>query len=547
MELSSDFSTLDLIIFLTYCGLIIFLGIWISHKGEQKNAEDYFLAGKSLPWYVIGASLIAANISAEQLIGTSGAGFAVGLGMASYEWMAAITLIIVGKYFLPIFIEKGIYTIPEFVEKRFNTSLKTILAVFWIALFIFVNLTTVIFLGAKALDTIMGTGDGSLIMSAAIGLALFSAAYSLYGGLSSIAWIDVLQVTLLIIGGLITTFVALNHVTPEGGVLNGFSHIYEVSSEKFHMILKPDNPEYNNLPGIAVLIGGLWVANLYYWGFNQYVIQRTLAAKSLKESQRGIIFAGFLKLIVPLIVVIPGIIVYTLYMQPEGTTEIAGIADDFTKGNGRIDYDNSFPWLMKTFLRPGVLGLVVAALTAAVVSSLASMLNSISTIFTMDIYLPYIKPNASGKHTVNVGRVSAAVALVIGVLIAPLLGNVPQVFQYIQEYTGLVSPGILAVFLMGLFWPKATSKGAIVGVISSIVIALALKIGPFDMPFLDQMFYTLILTLVIIMGVSLTTNPDIEDPKAIHTTNKVFKTGNAFNIGAYVILIITALLYAFFW
>src|SRR5699024_9772004 len=224
--------------------------------------------------------------------------------------------------------------------------LKTILAVFWIALFIFVNLTTVIFLGAKALDTIMGVGDGSLIMAAAIGLALFSADYSLYGGLSSIAWIDVLQVTLLIIGGLITTFVALNNVTPEGGVFHGFSHIYETAGEKFHMILNKDNPEYYNLPGIAVLIGGLWVANLYYWGFNQYVIQRTLAAKSLKESQRGIIFAGFLKLIVPLIVVIPGIIVYTMYMQPDGTTQIPGIVDDFTKANGSIDYDNSFPWLM---------------------------------------------------------------------------------------------------------------------------------------------------------------------------------------------------------
>lgn len=542
-----DLSTLDLIVFFGYCALIIFLGIWVSRKGEQKNAEDYFLAGKSLPWYVIGASLIAANISAEQLIGTSGSGFAIGLAMASYEWMAAVTLIIVGKFFLPVFIEKGIYTIPEFVEKRFNTNLKTILAVFWIALFIFVNLTTVIFLGAKALDTIMGTGDGSLIIWASIGLALFAVAYSLYGGLSAIAWIDVLQVTLLIIGGLITTFVGLHYVTPEGGVLNGFSHIYTNAGENFHMILKRDNPEYFNLPGVAVLIGGLWVANLYYWGFNQYVIQRTLAAKSLKESQRGIIFAGFLKMIVPLIVVVPGIIVYVLFNQPDGTTEIPGIVSDFTKADGSTDYDNAFPWLMKKFLSPGLLGLVLAALTAAVVSSLASMLNSISTIFTMDIYLPYIEPDASDKRTVNIGRLSALGALIIGVAIAPLLGNVPQVFQYIQEYTGLVSPGILAVFLMGLFWNKATTKGAIYGVLSSIVIALALKLGPVELPFLEQMFYTLIITLVIIMGVSLSTNSEIEDPKAIHTTSKTFKTGKVFNIGAYIILIITAALYALFW
>lgn len=542
-----EFSTLDFIVFLAYCGLIIFMGIWVSRKGEQKNAEDYFLAGKSLPWYVIGASLIAANISAEQLIGTSGSGFAIGLAMASYEWMAAVTLLIVGKFFLPVFINKGIYTIPEFVEKRFNTSLKTILAIFWIALFIFVNLTTVIFLGAKALDTIIGTGDGSLIIYGAIGLALFSAAYSLYGGLSAIAWIDVIQVTLLIIGGLITTFVALYHVTPEGGILHGFSHIYHHSGENFHMILDKSNPEFDNLPGIAVLVGGLWVANLYYWGFNQYVIQRTLAAKSLKESQRGIIFAGFLKLIVPLIVVIPGIVVYVLYNQPEGTTEVPGIVSDFTNADGSTDYDNAFPWLMKKYLAPGLLGLVVAALTAAVVSSLASMLNSISTIFTMDIYLPYLNPKASDKHTVNVGRISASVALVIGVILAPLLGNVPQVFQYIQEYTGLVSPGILAVFLMGLFWKKATTKGAIYGILSSILIALGLKWGPVDIPFLTQMFYTLILTIVIIVGVSLATNPKEEDPKAIKTTSKLFETHTNFNIGAYIILTIVALLYALFW
>lgn len=544
-----NFTTIDIVVFVTYCLLIIGLGLWVSRgkKGEQKTAEDYFLASKSLPWWAIGASLIAANISAEQFIGMSGSGFAVGLAIASYEWMAAITLIIVGKFFLPIFIEKELYTIPEFIEQRFNTSLKTILAIFWIALFVFVNLTTVMFLGAKAIDTIIGTGDGSMIISASIGLALFAAAYSLYGGLAAVAWTDVLQVALLVIGGLITTFIALDHITPEGGILNGFSHIYETAGEKFHMIIKRDNPEFDNLPGIAVLIGGLWVANLYYWGFNQYVIQRTLAAKSLKESQRGIIFAGFLKLIIPLIVVIPGIIVYVLYTQPAGTFEIPGIVEAFTKADGSTDYDNAYPWLMKTFLRPGVLGLVVAALTAAIVSSLASMLNSVATIFTMDIFLPYIRPNASDKLTVNTGRITAAIALVIGVLLAPMLGNVPQVFQYIQEYTGLVSPGILAVFMLGLFWAKTTTRGAITGVLSSIIVALALKLGPVELPFLDQMFYTFIITMVIIMGVSLTTNDKEMDPKALHTTSRMFKTDSTFNIGAYIILILTALLYAFFW
>lgn len=540
---------IDITVFVGYCLLIIGIGLWVSRdkEGHQKNAEDYFLAGKSLPWWAIGASLIAANISAEQIIGMSGSGFAVGLAIASYEWMAAVTLIIVGKYLLPIFIEKKLYTIPEFIEHRFNTTLKTILAVFWIALFVFVNLTTVIFLGAKALDTIMGTGDGSLLIYALIGLALIAAAYSLYGGLSAVAWTDVLQVGLLVLGGFVTTFVALNNITPEGGVLNGFAHLYDVAGEKFNMILDRDNPEFKNLPGIAVLIGGMWVANLYYWGFNQYIIQRTLAAKSLKEAQKGIIFAAFLKLIIPLIVVIPGIIVYVLYFQPEGTAHIPGVFDVFTNPDGSIEYDNAYPWLISVFLSPGFKGLVVAALAAAIVSSLASMLNSVATIFTMDIYRPYFNQNATDKETVNTGRITAAVALIISVLLAPQLENVPQVFQYIQEYTGLVSPGILAVFMMGLFWKKTTTKGAIYGVLSSIVIALLLKVPALGLPFLDQMYYTLILTIVIIAGVSLTTNPHDEDPKAIHTNAEMFKTGSAFNIGAYVILVLVAVLYAVFW
>lgn len=544
-----EFTFIDTIIFILYCLLIIGIGLWVSRdkEGHQKNAEDYFLAGKSLPWWAIGASLIAANISAEQIIGMSGSGFAVGLAIASYEWMAAVTLIIVGKYFLPIFIEKEIFTIPEFVEQRFNKTLKTILAVFWIALFVFVNLTTVLYLGALALDTIMGNGDGSLMVYALIGLSAIAAAYSLYGGLSAVAWTDVLQVGLLVIGGFVVTFAGLYNLTPEGGIINGITHLYEVAGDKFTMILEQSNPEYTNLPGIAVLIGGMWVANLYYWGFNQYIIQRTLAAKSLKESQKGIIFAGFLKLLIPLIVVIPGIIVYTLFNQPEGTTQISGVIDVFSQPDGSIQYDNAYPWLMKVFLSPGFLGLVVAALAAAIVSSMASMLNSVATIFTMDIYIPYFNPDATDKQTVNMGRISAAVALITAVFMAPQLDNVSQVFQYIQEYTGMVSPGILAVFLMGLFWKKTTSKGAIYGVLASIGIAIFLKTPAVQLPFLDQMFYTLISTIAIIAGVSLTTNPYDEDPKAIHTTSEMFKTGSAFNIGAYIILVLVTVLYAVFW
>ncbi|MCK4560383.1 MAG: sodium/sugar symporter [Calditrichia bacterium] len=544
-----QFSFLDIAVFVLYLVVIISIGLWVSRekKGHVKNTEDYFLAGKSLPWWAIGASLIAANISAEQFIGMSGSGFAIGLAIASYEWMAALTLIIVAKYFMPIFIEKKLYTIPEFIEVRFNKNLKTILAVFWIALFIFVNLTSVLFLGAKAVDTIIGNGDGSMIVYAIIGLGLIAVAYSLYGGLSAVAWTDVVQVIMLVLGGLIATLLALDHVTPDGGIFNGLSHIFQVADDKFHMILERSHSEYFNLPGIAVLIGGMWVANLYYWGFNQYIIQRALAAKSLKEAQRGLAFAAFLKLIIPFIVVIPGIIAFVMYTQPEGTALIPGVQEAFTKVDGSINYDKAYPWLISVFIPVGLKGVVIAALVAAIVSSLASMLNSTSTIFTMDIYKVYINKNASEKKTVNIGRITAAGALVIAGVLAPLMGNIPQMFQYIQEYTGLVSPGILAVFLMGLFWKKSTSRAAIIGVITSILVAMLLKLPVVDLPWMDQMFYTLIITMVIIAGVSMTNSKDVDDPKGIPLTAETFKTGPVFNISSYVILLILAVLYTVFW
>lgn len=555
MNFNPEFKLLDYAVFAIYAVVILFMGIFIGRgkKGSKKSAEDYFLAGKSLPWWAIGASLIAANISAEQFIGTSGAGFAIGLAIASYEWMAAITLLIVGKYFLPVFIKQGIYTIPGFVEKRFNTNLKTILAIFWIALYIFVNLTSVLFLGAKALDTVVGVGDESLLMPFVIGMAAFALAYSIAGGLSSVAMTDVVQVVLLVLGGLITTYIALDNVTPEGGIINGFSHIYDKAGDKFHMILSVDNPEYNNLPGIAILLGGLWVANLYYWGFNQYIIQRTLAAKSLSEAQKGITFAAFLKLIVPLLVVIPGIIASVMYQE-----NIHNAVQAFTKTNGSINYDNSYPWLIHTFLPAGLKGLVVAALTAAIVSSLASMINSTSTIFTMDFYKTFINKEASDTKLVTVGRITGVIALIIAASLAKFMGNIPQMFQYIQEYTGLVSPGILAVFLMGLFWKKTNTKGAIIGVLASIPIALGLKVlsapatfgmsfSPMSIPFLDQMFYTFITTIVIIAGVSLTTSDTDDDPKAISLDKSFFKTNSDFNIVAYIILLIVAILYTIFW
>lgn len=547
--MNNSFTSIDYIIFGLYALVILGVGLWVSRgkKGVKKTAQDYFLASKSLPWWAIGASLIAANISAEQMIGMSGSGMAIGLAIATYEWMAALTLIIVGKYFLPIFIEKGLYTIPQFIEKRFSTNLKTILAVFWIALFIFVNLTSVLFLGGKAIDTILGQGDGSLIRPAIYALALFAAAYSLYGGLAAVAWTDVIQVAMLVAGGVITTIIALNNVTPDGGIFQGLDHIYTTAGDKFQMILKKSNPEFMNLPGIAVLIGGMWIANLYYWGFNQYIIQRTLAAKSLRESQRGIVFAAFLKLLIPLFVVVPGIIAFVMFTEPAGTTLIDGVQDAFVKADGSMNYDKAYPWLISTFIPTGLKGLVVAALAAAIVSSLASMVNSTSTIFTMDIYKPYLASKKGPNREVFVGRIAAGAALLIAIFVAPALGNIEQAFQYIQEYTGVVSPGILAVFMLGLFYKKANNKGAIIGVIASIPVALALKLMPLELPWMDQMLYTFLITLVVIVFVSLSTNKNDDDPKAIKVTNETFRTGRAFNISAYAICIILVVLYTVFW
>lgn len=553
--MANTFSFLDYVIFIVYGIVIVGVGLWVSRdkEGHQKNADDYFLASKSLPWWAIGASLIAANISAEQFIGMSGSGFAIGLAIASYEWMAALTLIIVGKYFLPIFIEKGLYTIPEFVEKRYSKNLKTILAVFWIALYVFVNLTSVLYLGALALETIMGIP----MIYGVLGLALFAASYSLYGGLSAVAWTDVIQVVFLILGGLVTTYLALDTVSGGEGVLAGFKHIYEAAPDSFHMILDKAHDQYKNLPGLGVIVGGMWVANLYYWGFNQYIIQRTLAAKSLQESQRGIVFAGFLKLIIPLIVVIPGIAAYVMVNDGTIMTSLGDAAQNNIPTMESAD--KAYPWLLQ-FLPTGLKGVAFAALAAAIVSSLASMLNSTSTIFTMDIYKPYFNPNASDKQTVNTGRISAAVALLIAGCIAPQLAGLDQAFQFIQEYTGVVSPGILAVFMLGLFWKKSTNKGAIAGVLASIPIAMYFKVAPngwvagtslesifVNVPFMDQMGYTAVLSALVIMLVSYLQNKGADDEKGIEISRKTFATGKVFNIVAYTICILLVALYAIFW
>ena len=549
--MNSSFEFLDYLIFGLYALMILGVGLWVSRTkdGKEKSAEDYFLAGKSLPWWAIGASLIAANISAEQFIGMSGSGFALGLAIASYEWMAAITLLIVGKYFLPIFIEKGLYTIPEFVEKRFSTNLKTILAVFWIALYIFVNLSSVLYLGSLALETIMGVPK----IYGVIGLAAFAAAYSLYGGLSAVSWTDVIQVFFLTLGGFATTYLALDLVSHGGGIWEGFAAIYKAAPDHFSMILDKSNPEYNNLPGIGVLVGGMWVANLYYWGFNQYIIQRTLAAKSLREAQKGILFAAGLKMILPIIVVIPGIAAYVIIRDPEIMNGLGEIAMNNLPDMNTAD--KAYPWLLQ-LLPTGLRGLAFAALTAAIVSSLASMLNSTSTIFTMDIYKQYINKKANDLETVNTGRLSALIALIIASIMAPLLGGIDQAFQFIQEYTGVVSPGILAVFMLGLFWKKTTNKGAIIGALCSIPIAMYFKVSPkdwssnpifVDLPFLNQMGLTTLITIVIIAFISWYQQKGKDDQKGIEISRETFKTDPIYNIGAFGILILLSAIYAAFW
>jgi SSS family solute:Na+ symporter len=478
--------------------------------------------------------------------------------------MAAITLLVVGKFFLPIFIEKGLYTIPEFIEKRYSSNLKTILAVFWIALFVFVNLTTVLFLGGKALDTIIGSGDGSILLTSIIGLALFAAAYSLWGGLAAVAWTDVVQVVLLIFGGLLMTYFALSNVTDTGSFVDGLKYIYDKAPERFSMILSkgeiitPNGRDaWWDLPGLAVLIGGMWVANLYYWGFNQYIIQRTLAAKSLEEGQKGIVFAAFLKLIIPLIVVLPGIIAYVMNLDPEtGQLNMALLSNEGFLGTaGNIANDNAAPWLIKNFIPVGLKGLILAALAAAIVSSLASMINSTSTIFTMDIYKSTINKKADDKQMVKVGRLTGLVALIIAMILAPQLGSLGQVFQFIQEYTGVVSPGILAVFLMGLFYKKATNNAAIWGVILSVPIAMYFKVAPngwsdasifVNIPFMNQMLVTCIGTLLIIALISYFEGNQ-DDPKGIVLTKKLFATSSTFNLAAFGVMLITAMLYAIFW
>ncbi|MEZ5679838.1 MAG: sodium/sugar symporter [Erythrobacter sp.] len=530
-------ATIDLVVIGSY-GLFIFaLAQWVSREkdGRAKDSSDYFLASKSLPWWAIGASLIAANISAEQIVGMSGSGYAIGLAIASYEWMAALTLLIVGKYFLPIFLRNQIYTMPQFLEQRFGPNIRTIMALFWLTLYIFVNLTSILWLGSLAVHTVAGVDQ----TTALIALGGFALLYQLYGGLKAVAMTDIVQVSLLVMGGLLISWTTLSEIGGDQGVIGGFSRLTTELSGHFEMILHPDNPFYKDLPGISVLVGGMWIANLSYWGFNQYIIQRALAARSLGEAQKGVVFAAFIKLLMPVIVVLPGIAAVVL-------------APDLARP------DEAYPTMMR-LLPPGIMGLVFAALMAAVVASTASKINSIATIFTLDLYAKYRGQGSrvedgersatigDERHLVLVGRITAAIATIVAVATArPLLGKSDQAFQFIQEFSGFFTPGITAIFLMGLFWKRASESGAMAAAVASVGGSYLVKILMPGLPFMNRMGVVFLISLALGILVSLA-RPAARGADRITTEGVEFKTSTAFNVAACIVLAILVVLYSVWW
>jgi SSS family solute:Na+ symporter len=516
-------ATIDIAIVSIYAVALVGLAHWVSREkdGHAKNANDYFLAGSALPWWAIGASLIAANISAEQIIGMSGSGYAIGLAIASYEWMAAITLLLVGKYLLPVFLRAGIYTMPQFLQQRYDERVRLVMAFFWLGVYVFVNLTSILWLGALAINTVAGVE----LTTALVLLGSFAAAYSLYGGLKAVALTDIIQVVLLILGGLLIAWILLNEVSGGNGVVAGFVTLMDRAPEKFDMILSPDNPHYASLPGLSVLLGGMWVMNVSYWGFNQYIIQRALAAKSIDEAQKGIAFAAFLKLLMPVIVVLPGIAVYVLGADISGP-------------------DKAYPHAM-TMLPIGIKGLVFAALLAAIVSSLASMTNSISTIFTMDV-LPNVSSSAADKNPVMIGRSVAVLAMLVAMVTAqPLLGNFDQAFQYIQEFTGFFTPGIVVIFLLGIFYPKTTATAALVAAIGSAMLSAAFSVWWPELPFIDRVGLVFLLCAAMAIGISHL-RPVVQ-AGAVDLTAVSFKTSTGFNLATVLVTLILCAFYITWW
>jgi solute:Na+ symporter, SSS family len=550
---------LDYLVFFFYFIVVSGYGYWVYQrkKSASTSTKDFFLAEGSLTWWAIGASLIASNISAEQMIGMSASGYKMGLAIATYEWMAAATLMIVAIFFIPVYLKNKIFTMPQFLETRYNGTVSMVMAVFWLLLYVVVNLTSILYLGALAISSISGI-DLTVCMYA---LAIFAIIITL-GGMKVIGYTDVIQVFFLIVGGLATTYLALNMVSAKfgmDGIVNGFNLTMQHADDHYHMIFNQKNANYIDLPGLTVLIGGMWIVNLNYWGCNQYITQRALGA-DLKTARSGILFAAFLKLLMPVIVVLPGIAAFVLYQQGMFQTEMLQ--------NGELNPDRAYPVLIN-LLPAGLKGLSFAALTAAIVASLAGKANSIATIFTLDIFKKRINPAASEDRLVAIGRYTVIIAMILAVIIAPFMGiDKKGGFQYIQEYTGFVSPGIFAMFILGFFWRKTTSNAALFATIGGFLMSIFLKFLPkfadlsflnpmgfsvkngdgiYEIPFLDRMGFVFAFCMIGMYIISIWEGKGKDSAKALDVDASMFKSNAGFTAGALIIFGVLVALYTIFW
>ncbi|WP_374948644.1 sodium/solute symporter [Mucilaginibacter sp.] len=560
----STLSNGDYVVFVIYFIVVSCYGFWIYKRKHNADAtsKDYFLAEGSLTWWAIGASLIASNISAEQFIGTSGSAFKMGLAISTYEWMAAATLIIVAIFFIPIYLKNKIFTMPQFLHQRYNGTVAMVMAIFWLLLYIIVNLMSILYLGALAIHGISGL-DIRLCISL---LAVFAVVITL-GGMKVIGYTDVIQVAVLILGGLAATYIGLGELTKNASdhsILAGLKTLHAEATDHFHMILKKDNKSYLDLPGLSVLIGGMWIVNLNYWGCNQYITQRALGA-DLKTARAGLLFAAFLKLLMPIIVVLPGIAAYVLYQR-------GMFHQEMLSSKSIVDYNKAYPTLLNllpTYLK----GLSFAALTAAIVASLAGKANSIATIFTLDIYKKAINPDATDKKLVLLGKWSVVVAMALGVIMSliigeQLMGEGKQGFQYIQEYTGFVSPGIFAMFILGFFWKKATSNAALFATIGGFIFSVVFKFlpyyanlafmapygfskinekGVYEIPFIDRMGFVFLICVIGMYIISKIDGAKGVTTNGLEIDSSMFKTSRAFTAGALIVGGIIVALYSFFW
>lgn len=579
--MNTTLATIDYVIFIVYFLIVAIYGYWIYQRKKKavSDTHDYFLAQGSLTWWAIGAALIASNISAEQFVGMSGQGFQMGIGVASYEWMAALTLIIVAVFFMPIYIKNKIFTMPQFLEQRYNSTVAMIMAVFWLLLYVVVNLTSILYLGALAVSTISNIPLYTCMWV----MAIFSIFITL-GGMKVIGYTSVIQVFFLILGGLATTYISLTLVSDNFfpgqhlGAWKGFQLVQEHAPSYFHMVLKKDwvhthpnnvfpnyNP-YSDLPGMTMLVGGLWITNLNYWGCNQYITQRALGA-DLQTARKGILFAGFLKLLMPVIVLLPGVAAYVLYREHLSAQAVSIHAGMLV--NNVVRQDNAYPVLIN-LLPAGLKGMSFAALTAAVVASLAGKANSISTIFTLDIYKKIFDKGASEAKLINVGKITIVACMILGVILCPILPFQKGGFQYIQEYTGFVSPGIFAMFILGFFWKKTTPNGALFATIGGFFFSVILKVlpslvnlsflypygfaaenkatGNYEIPFLDRMGIVFVICVIGMVIISLWDNKRGVQSKGLEIDRKMFfNLSPGFVAGSIIVCGILIALYTLYW